>query len=84
MDYGSSSGLYNVPYRLHHMIVVQSDLEDAYDWCLEQFGEESNRCTRDLGRGLCIVHDGRWRFVSPTMFFFRYENDAFAFKMRWG
>lgn len=50
---------------------------DMFQWCSEQFGDRWNGRWAQQPR---VYSDGmRWEY-----FFFSLEDDAFAFKMRWG
>lgn len=56
---------------------VDNDYQQAYAWCVEQFGPGLNRW---ISRP---PDDTRWIYSPLQGFAFRYEDDAFAFKMRW-
>lgn len=70
---------------LKHEVTIREDLsiDDAINWCKEQFGPQ-----RSKFYGLLPPHeDGTWRRVQTDrfrgVFFFAKVDDAFAFKLRW-
>lgn len=52
---------------------IQRDMKALMGWCADQFGEEFHVNKNDQGRW-CLLSD---------RFYFRDEDSAFAFKMRW-
>ena len=42
---------------------------EVMPWCVEQFGQGSKK---------------RWRLINQYRVAFKFPNDAFAFKLRWG
>lgn len=54
-----------------------SGINGVFLWCHEQFGEGFNCWAEAAPNGT------RWIFNGTSGFAFRYEDDAFAFKMRW-
>lgn len=51
--------------------------DSVFEWCHEQFGKGYNCKSMNAPKGT------RWIVLRHRGFFFRREEDAFAFRMRW-
>lgn len=64
-------------YRIHEQGSREATVLAAYRWARDRFGEPSERGADDP--------DARWFYSDRTdIMYFRSEDDAFEFKLRWG